>query len=104
VCNPCANEKRGNVGGKGENNICFVIGPIGAAKSFTRYRSDQVLEFLIQSVVEPMRYEVVRANKQATPGIITNQIINQVIDAGLVIADLTDHNGNAFYELAVRHV
>lgn len=83
---------------------CFVIGPVGPRNSPVRHRSEQVLQFLIKPVVEPLGYTVVRADKQATPGIITNQIINQAIDAPLVIADLSDGNGNAFYELAIRHV
>jgi hypothetical protein len=39
----------------------------------------------------------------AQPGMITSQVIDQLIGAALVIADLTDHNPNVFYELAVRH-
>ena len=35
---------------------------------------------------------------------ITNQIIDYIIDSSLVIADLTDSNPNVFYELAVRHI
>ncbi len=34
---------------------------------------------------------------------ITNQIIDYIINSSLVIADLTDSNPNVFYELAVRH-
>jgi hypothetical protein len=34
---------------------------------------------------------------------ITSQVIQHLIDDPLVIADLTDHNANVFYELAIRH-
>jgi hypothetical protein len=34
---------------------------------------------------------------------ITSQVLQAVQDAALVVADLTGHNPNVFYELAVRH-
>jgi len=46
---------------------------------------------------------VIRADKISEPGIITTQIIGHIVDAELVIADLTDKNPNVFYELAIRH-
>ncbi|GAA1306351.1 hypothetical protein GCM10009610_18710 [Pseudonocardia xinjiangensis] len=36
-------------------------------------------------------------------GTITSQIIDGLLQSDLVIADLTDHNPNVFYELAIRH-
>jgi hypothetical protein len=36
-----------------------------------------------------LRYEAVRADQIAKPGIITTQVIQHVVDAPLVIADLT---------------
>ena len=34
---------------------------------------------------------------------ITSQVIQTIVDAPLVLADLTDQNPNVFYELAIRH-
>ena len=48
-------------------------------------------------------YEVNRADNLSQPGIITHQIIDELIEADLVIADLTSFNPNVFYELSVRH-
>ena len=39
----------------------------------------------------------------ANSGLITKAIIEQIITADLVIADLTGNNPNVFYELAIRH-
>jgi len=44
-----------------------------------------------------------RADQISAPGIITQQVIQAVADADLVIADLSEHNPNVFYELAIRH-
>lgn len=88
---------------KHERKICFVISPIGDEDSETRKRSDQVLKHIISGPVEELGYEVIRADKISEPGIITTQIIQHIVDAALVIADLTERNPNVFYELAIRH-
>ena len=88
---------------KEKKKICFVISPIGEEGSETRERSDQVLKHIISGSVEQMGYTVIRADKISEPGIITTQIIEHIVDAELVIADLTEKNPNVFYELAIRH-
>src|ERR1700722_1445170 len=37
------------------------------------------------------------------PGMIGDRVVSDIINAQLVIADLTDLNANAFYELGIRH-
>ena len=85
---------------------CFVISPIGADASETRDRSDTVLEYIIKPAAIECGYvesDVVRADMISNPGMITSQIIEHILEDHLVIADLTDHNPNVFYELAIRH-
>jgi hypothetical protein len=86
-----------------KKKICFVISPIGEESSEIRERSDQVLKHIINEAVERLGYTVIRADKISEPGIITTQIIEHIVSADLVIADLTDKNPNVFYELAIRH-
>ena len=83
---------------------CFVISPIGDAGSETRERSDLILDHIITPAVRPFGYTPVRADNIDHPGLITSQVIQYVLDAPLVIADLTGQNPNVFYELAIRHV
>ncbi|MDH3045050.1 hypothetical protein [Gordonia alkanivorans] len=82
---------------------CFIASPIGADNSPERERSDLVREFIIDTALLPMGYETVRSDDIDKSGEITTQIISDLIDADLVIADLTGHNANVFYELAIRH-
>jgi hypothetical protein len=82
---------------------CFVIAPIGAEKSDVRIRSDQILKYIIAPAAQECGYEAIRADQISEPGIITSQIIQHIVDDPLVIADLTGHNPNVFYELALRH-
>lgn len=86
-----------------DNKTCFVIAPIGSPSSETRKRSDQVLRHIIRPAVNPFNYNAIRADEIDEPGIITSQVIQYVIESPLVIADLTEHNPNVFYELAIRH-
>ncbi|WP_298153897.1 hypothetical protein [Flavobacterium sp.] len=88
---------------KESKKVCFVISPIGEEGSETRERSDQVLRHIISGPAEQLGYTVIRADKISEPGIITTQIIEHIVDAELVIADLTEKNPNVFYELAIRH-
>ncbi|MEI2395602.1 hypothetical protein [Paenibacillus phytohabitans] len=86
---------------------CFIVSPIGESGSEIRRRADQVLKHLIiPSVVECgfTSDNVVRADTISNPGAITHQIISAIINADLVVADLTGNNANVFYELAIRHV
>lgn len=87
-----------------EKKICFVIAPIGDEGSPLRKRSDNILKHLIEPVVHKAGYDAVRSDNIATPGQITEQVIDLVLNAHLVIADLTGQNANVFYELALRHM
>jgi hypothetical protein len=83
---------------------CFVICPIGEVDSETRKNSDDVFEFIIREGLSPLGYTVDRADMIAESGLITSQIIERIVSCDLVVADLTDHNANVFYELAIRHI
>jgi hypothetical protein len=84
--------------------LCFVIAPIGDSGSETRKRSDQVFKYIIEPCAKECGYAAVRADQISEPGIITNQVIQHLIDDALVVADLSERNPNVFYELAIRHV
>jgi hypothetical protein len=86
--------------------LCFVIGPIGDAGTEARTHADWLLNGIIRPVfqVHFPDYLVQRADEIKAPGDINSQIINRLMSAALVIADMSMHNANAFYELAVRHM
>jgi|SRR5882724_1127186 len=84
---------------------CFVVGPIGKEGTDVRVRADALLKHIVRKVLEapPFEMDVTRADEMQ-PGLISQQIIASVVNADLVVADLTDRNANAHYELALRHV
>jgi hypothetical protein len=85
--------------------LCFVIGPIGPEDSDVRTHADWLLEEIIQPVMNDFpEYQVRRADQDHRPGLIDAQLINDLLTAELVIADLSGLNPNAFYEIGIRHV
>jgi hypothetical protein len=91
---------------KGEKKkLCFVIGPIGEPDSDVRVHADWLLEEIIEPIFRDLpEYEVIRADKISQPGMIDAQVIRNLIDAELVIADLSMVNPSAFYEIGIRHM
>lgn len=85
------------------NKICFYISPIGDDESEERKHADLFLESIIAPAFEKFDYKVVRADKIDKAGLITNQIIDYIMNAEFVVCDLSFHNPNVFYELALRH-
>ena len=81
----------------------FLICPISEEGSEIRKRSDQILNYIITPVANDCGYNVDRADKISKPGIVTTQIVTLIINADLVIADLTGKNPNVLYELALCH-
>jgi hypothetical protein len=82
---------------------CFVIAPIGEETSAERKR----VETIIRDVLKPTlgdNYQVFAAHHIKKPGIITSQIVEMIFESDLVIADLTNVNGNVMYELAIAHL
>lgn len=84
-------------------STCFYIAPIGDEGSEARKHSDLFLGSIVEPALEPFQLKVTRADAIDKPGIITRQIIDYIMRSRLVIADLSFHNPNVFYELALRH-
>jgi nucleoside 2-deoxyribosyltransferase len=82
---------------------CFFVSPIGAEGTPQRLRSDTVLEFIIVPVCEELGFKVTRVDKLFSVDRIDNTIYEHLTKADLVIADMTEHNPNAFYEMGFRH-
>ena len=85
--------------------LCFIVGPIDDEGTDIRAHADWVLDGIIRPVMAGYPdYQVKRADHDARPGLIGVQMINDLLDADLVIADLSYLNPNAFWEIGIRHV
>ncbi len=86
------------------DSTCFYIAPIGDEGSDLRKHSDLFLSHIVEPALEQFSLKVVRADQIGEPGIISRQIFEFIMRSRLVIVDLSFHNPNVFYELAVRHM
>lgn len=81
---------------------CFVISPIGGEGTEIRKRADQVYKYIIAPVCEKCGFEAIRVDQINQADSITQTIIDMLLQSELVIADMTGHNPNAFYEMGFR--
>jgi hypothetical protein len=90
---------------KEKKPICFVVSPIGEDGSAERIHADWLLEGIIDPVFKAHfpQFDIVRADRMHAPGQIDAQIIRHLLEAELVIADITLLNPNVFYEIGIRH-
>ncbi|HZP04054.1 MAG TPA: hypothetical protein VFB43_04060 [Terracidiphilus sp.] len=87
----------------GFDSICFYITPIGGEDSEQRRHSDFFMEYVITPALKEFGLKLVRADQIGKPGMIGKQVLEHILNARLVIADLSFHNPNVFYELCLRH-
>lgn len=80
-----------------------MITPIGDEDSIVRRKTDGVIDAVIQPVMTEMEYELVLPHKMNATGSIIDNIIREIVNDELVIANLTSLNPNVMYELAIRH-
>ncbi|WP_433787568.1 hypothetical protein ACQPX6_12170 [Actinomycetospora sp. CA-101289] len=85
------------------SDVCFLVSPIGAEGSEQREHANLVLGSLLEPALTSLGLRLVRADQISKPGMITGQVIEHIVKAPLVIADLSYSNPNVYYELALRH-
>ncbi|MEO8905144.1 MAG: hypothetical protein ABI627_26790 [Polyangiaceae bacterium] len=82
--------------------LCFVAMPFGERKTD---RPDGFFSEVLKQIIAPAGrnagFRVVTARKRGSD-VIHATIVNGLIDADMVVVDLTEHNPNVLFELGVR--
>ena len=83
----------------------FVIMPYGIKPrpDGKMVNFDEIYNTLIKPVLEEQGFEPFRADEETVSGDIHTDMFQELLLADVVIADLSIHNANVFYELGVRH-
>ena len=81
---------------------CFVVSPIGDAGTDIRKNADQLYQHIIKPVCEKCGFIAQRVDELNTSESIPQEILDALNDYELVIADLTGHNPNVFFEIGYR--
>lgn len=89
-----------------EKKTCFVVMGFGEKTDYQTQRTldlDKTYKGIIKPAVEECDMKCIRADDIVHAGIIDKPMYELLLDADLVIADLSTANPNAIYELGVRH-
>ena len=94
--------------GANAKKTCFVVMGFGEKTDFQTnpqrvLNLNKTFEYIIQPAVEECGLECIRADKIIHSSVIDKPMYEQLLEADLVIADLSTSNANAIYELGVRH-
>ena len=91
-----------NFGGKTFMKTCFVVSPIGDVGSEIRINADKLFKYIISPVCKSCGFEPVRVDQINDSDSITQTIIDKLLSSELVIADISGHNPNVFFEMGYR--
>jgi len=83
---------------------CFVVMGFGTKTDFQQqkaYDLDKTYRTIIKPAVNDAGLECIRADDVVHSGIIDKPMYELLLDADVVVADLSTSNSNAIYELGV---
>ena len=82
---------------------CFVILPYPAGEEAAAGPDfDVVYEDLIRPVIEDLNLDIIRADRVSRSGLIHKEMIENLLEADVVIADVTLGSPDVFFELGIR--
>jgi hypothetical protein len=87
---------------------CFVVMGFGEKTDFQSspqrvLNLNKTYEYIIRPAVEEAGLECIRADEIIHATVIDKPMYEQLLEADVVVADLSTSNANAIYELGVRH-
>ena len=88
--------------------LCFMVMPFGTKDSGApppapaRVNFDALWDKALLPVLDGLGYQPVRADQDLGASIIRD-MLERLYFSDLVMADLTNPNGNVYYEIGVRH-
>lgn len=91
---------------KDNKPVCFVIMGFGEKPDYPRNRTlnlDKSYENIIKPAATKAGYTCIRCDEIKHSGLIDDPMYRNLLEAELVIADITTLNANAMYELGIRH-
>ncbi len=89
-----------------QQKVCFVIMGFGEKTDFEQQKKfdlDKSYRVVIKKAVENAGLKCIRADDVIHSGVIDKPMYEYLLDADVVVADLSTSNANAIYELGVRH-
>lgn len=83
-------------------DICFVIMPISDPEGYEEGHFDKIYNQIFKPAIMGAGYEPHRVDEDKSSGIIQAKILQSLLDAPIVLCDLTTLNPNVLFELGLR--
>ena len=87
-------KKAGSTDEGSERKVCFVISPIGDDSTPTRRAIEGLMDAVIEPTLRDLGFEVEVSHRISRTGSITNQVLELILSADLVVANLSELNPN----------
>lgn len=87
----------------GVTKVCFVIMPISDVKPYEKGHFWQVYKSIIEPSCQAAGFTPIRADDVKITNYIMIDILRKIIEADMVVCDVSSKNPNVLYELGIRH-
>ena len=94
------NEKQAQ---QSENKTCFVIMPFSDPDGYECGHFRNIYEYTFAPAIRAAGYEPLRIDDNIVSSLIHGKMMNELINAPMVLCDLSTNNPNVLYELGIRH-
>ena len=81
---------------------CFVIMPISDVDTYDKGHFGRVYEYIIKPACAAAGFRPTRADEVQATNYIVVDILRKILDAEMMICDLSSRNPNVLYELGIR--
>lgn len=82
---------------------CLIISTIYEEGTTERDSFDDKIRYMIKPVLRELGYETILADERYIVGMISAKTIKEIINADMMIVDISDNNPNIFYQIAIRN-
>jgi hypothetical protein len=85
-----------------EHKTCFVMMPISDAAGYEPGHFGRVYNYIIKPACQKAGFDAIRADEVQNTNVIILDILKRILDADMVLCDLSTRNPNVMYELGIR--
>lgn len=83
--------------------ICFVIMPFSDPEGYEKGHFKKIYDQIFTPAIEAAGYEPHRVDENNESTLIQGKLLDQLVNAPMVLCDLSSKNPNVLYELGIRH-
>lgn len=89
--------------GDRKSGTCFVLTTPSPPGTEIRQHTDGLVDYVVRPAASDLGLRVVRMDALSEPGLVSDEVLRQLRNAELVIADLSFADATVMYALGVRH-